>query len=191
MKTIDCSNLACPQPVISTKKAIEAGLPIKAIVDNHIAKENVLKLCNKLGVKTKVEAKDNKFEIVIFSSGSEVAIVEEKNNEVDGVFLITSKVMGKGDDKLGEALMKAFVYTLSQKDKAPAKVMLLNSGVFLAGEGSQVSEQLLELEQKGTEIISCGTCLDFYNLKDKLAVGTIASMYDIVENLSLDKVVTL
>lgn len=188
MKTIDNSNLACPQPVINTKKAIEQGLPVISIVDNEIAKENVVKLCNKMGVEAKVDIKSSKFEIFISGVGG---IVDHKVSDLEGVYLITSKVMGKGDDKLGEALMKAFIYTLSQREQAPRKIMLLNSGVFLAAENSQVISQLEEMKGKGTEITSCGTCLDFYQLEDKLAVGSVTNMYDIVETLATEKVINI
>ncbi|SHK14803.1 selenium metabolism protein YedF [Anaerobranca californiensis DSM 14826] len=188
MKIIDNSKLPCPQPVINTKKAIEEGLPVKSIVDNEVAKENVVKFCTKLGLKTEVIKNGEKYEIIIGKDGE---LLKLTKNELEGTYLIKSKTLGVGDEKLGEGLMKAFIYTLTQKDKAPKRIMLLNSGVFLAVKGSQTVDDLKVLAQKGTEILSCGTCLDFYNVKEQLAVGTITNMYDIVENLTDDNTITL
>ncbi len=188
MKRIDNSKLACPQPVINTKKAIEDGLPLVSVVDNEIAKENVLKLCKKLGLNTEVIANDNQFEISIFE-GEKVDL--KSVSQFSESYLITSKYLGKGDDTLGEALMKAFIYTLANKDLVPEKIMFLNSGVFLTTEGTLVLESLRELEQKGCEILSCGACLDFFQLKDKLVVGAVTNMYDIVDNLAIKKVITI
>lgn len=190
MKLIDNSNLSCPQPVINTKKAIEEGLPVKTIVDNEIAKENILKLCGKLGVNVDVQKIKDKFEILITGENSKKD-KSEPVKRLEGVYLIKSKILGNGDNKLGEGLMKAFIYTLFQREKHPKKIMLLNSGVFLAVKESQLLDQLKAMEESGTEILSCGACLDFFGLKDSLAVGSITNMYDIVENLNQEHVITL
>jgi tRNA 2-thiouridine synthesizing protein A len=188
MKIVDNSKLPCPQPVINTKKAIEEGLPVKSIVDNEVAKENVLKLCSKLGLQREVVENGGKFEIIISKGGEELKI---KGGDLQGTYLIKTKYLGNGDDKLGEGLMKGFIYTLAQREVAPKRIMFVNRGVFLALKGSQMVEDLKIMEGKGTEILSCGTCLDFYNVKEQLAVGTITNMYDIVENLSDDKTITI
>lgn len=189
VKVINNSTLVCPQPVINTKKAIEGGLPVKSIVDNEIAKENVLKLCNKMGLKAQVNRVGENFEIII--ADQELEVKTEHPDELEGTFLIKTKSLGEGDEKLGEGLMKAFIYTLSQRTTAPKKIMFLNSGVFLVATGSQLLELLKSMEDRGTEITSCGACLDFYNLKESLGVGTVTNMYDILENLIAGDVISL
>jgi selenium metabolism protein YedF len=89
--------------------------------------------------------------------------------------------MGSGNDDLGAILIKGFIYSLTELDKPPEAVLFFNSGVRLTTEGSTALEDLKKLEEKGTVISSCGTCLDFYKVKEKLAVGGVTNMYAIVE----------
>jgi len=92
-------------------------------------------------------------------------------------------VLGRGDDTLGNVLIKSFFYTLNENDVVGKTLIFLNSGVKLTCSGSEVLEHLMSLEKRGTEILSCGTCLDFYGLKEKLCVGKITNMYHILELL--------
>ena len=80
--------------------------------------------------------------------------------------------------------MKGFIYALSQLDTLPETILFYNGGVFLTTEGSDSLEDLKNLESQGVEIVTCGTCLDYYGMKDKLAVGTVTNMYDIVESMN-------
>ncbi|WP_350344100.1 sulfurtransferase-like selenium metabolism protein YedF [Proteinivorax tanatarense] len=183
MKIIDNKGLDCPQPVINTKKAIENGLPVLCIVDNKIARDNVAKLCKKMGLETLCETKDNAFHLTI---GENLKTSDKKPQiETAGKHLIIkSDKFGQGDDVLGNALMKSFFFTLTETKPYPKRISFVNSGVRLACEGSEVLEALKELQQKGTEIASCGACLDFYKIKDELAEGEITNMYDIVEAIN-------
>ncbi|MCF7945254.1 MAG: sulfurtransferase-like selenium metabolism protein YedF [Spirochaetia bacterium] len=100
-------------------------------------------------------------------------------------YLISSSVFGEGEEKLGNLLMKGFLYSLTQLDEIPKAVIFINSGVFLTTtDNSDLIENLKDLENKGTDIVSCGTCLDYYNIKDSLKVGYISNMYSIVEMIS-------
>jgi selenium metabolism protein YedF len=93
--------------------------------------------------------------------------------------LIGSDIMGRGSEELGGKLMTAFIQVLHEITPQPDTIIFINSGVKLAVEGSQVIEDLREMEKNGTVILACGTCLGFYELKDKLKVGQISNMYDI------------
>ena len=106
---------------------------------------------------------------------------EEKIKKV--VVYINSDLLGAGDEALGSFLMKAFLKTLLDLEKKPDRLILINSGVRLASEGSQVLETLKTLSEKGVEIVSCGTCLDFYKLREKMNVGKISNMYDIIQSM--------
>jgi selenium metabolism protein YedF len=105
------------------------------------------------------------------------------NGEEELVLLVSSEMLGVGDDKLGAALMKSYLYALTESDKKPKVMMFLNGGVKLTAEGSDVMESIKALEESGTEILSCGTCLDFYGLKDKLLIGSVTNMYTIIEKM--------
>jgi selenium metabolism protein YedF len=98
--------------------------------------------------------------------------------------LITNRYFGQGEEELGQVLMRSFLYTLGEMNGRVKSIIFMNSGVFLTTEGSEVLEILQGLSQEGVQILSCGTCLDFYGIKDKLAVGEITNMYTAVEMLS-------
>jgi selenium metabolism protein YedF len=190
MKTLDCRGLACPKPVIMTKKELEA-LPsgeLEVIVDNIAAKENVSKFVKNIGYEFEVTEKDNLYYITIKKDGEAIEetcnIMDFANTNKNLVILVGSDKMGFGDDKLGAALMKSYIYALTESEVKPSCMLFLNGGVKLTTEGSEVLDSLKQLEKGGVEILSCGTCLDFYGLKEKLCVGGITNMYTIVEKMN-------
>lgn len=186
---IDARGLACPKPVIETKKAIEQ-IPegnIITLVDNSIARDNVSKLANSLNLHFTVEEVEGNYQISIFKNEYTDFNEEQLKKRPDlsnTVFFISSDVMGSGDRDLGEILMKGFIYALTEYEPYPKAILLVNSGVNLAIEGSQSLANLKLLADYGTEILSCGTCLDFYGIKPLLGVGEVTNMYSIVEYLS-------
>ena len=97
------------------------------------------------------------------------------------VVVIGSNQMGNGEEKLGKNLMKAFIFALTKQDVLPETILFYNSGAYLTCEDSDSLADLKDLEAQGVEIMTCGTCLDFYGLKEKLAVGSVTNMYVIVE----------
>ncbi len=185
---IDARGLACPKPVIETKKALE-GLNegnIITVVDNVIARDNVSKLAKSLMLDYTVTEADGNFEISIFKgeyAAQAEDMVQKRPDLANTVILVGSDVMGTGDDVLGAILMKGYFYTLTEYEPFPKAILFVNSGVRLTIEGSPVLEYLNKLMENGTEILSCGTCLDFYHLKELLAVGGITNMYTIVETM--------
>lgn len=182
MKLIDCKGLECPKPVINTKKALDSskGEALEIIVDNDVAKENVSKFLSGQGVNFTLDEKEGNWCFV--TEGTEAIEVVKSNDLSNEVILFSNDKMGQGDDKLGAALMKSFMFALSESN-LPSAMLFVNGGVKLTTEGSDVIDTIKELESKGVEVLSCGTCLDFYNLKDKLQVGGITNMYTIIEHL--------
>jgi selenium metabolism protein YedF len=183
-KIVDARGLTCPQPVILTKKAMEeSGLEeITTIVDNSTALENVTRLAKSQNYDLRVEERTGIFHIHMRRTG--LAEEEPLDNPADVAILIASNLFGQGAEELGQVLMKSFLYTLTQMQPPVKNLMFMNSGVFLTTEGSPLLEQLAVLEGQGVEILSCGTCLDYYELKDKLVVGKVTNMYTIMENLT-------
>jgi selenium metabolism protein YedF len=193
-KQVDARGLACPQPVVITKKAleeIEKG-KVVVIVDSEVARDNLVKLAKSLDCSVNVEESNGDYHINILK-GEAVGLskmVQESNG--DFIILVTSQYMGKGSDELGGILMKGFFYALSESYNLPQAVIFMNSGVKLTVEGTEILESLSVLESKGVEILSCGTCLDYFNLKDKLVKGGVTNMYTIVERLNeAKKVITI
>jgi len=194
-KTVDARGLACPQPVINTKKAleeIEEGI-LTVIVDNVASRDNVRRFAESQGCTVTVGEDNGDYLLDIakgFSCEIESKPREAKENE-NIVIYINSDVMGVGDEELGKTLMDAFLKTMIVADPQPRKLIFANSGVKLAIEGSDVVGYIKEMEKKGVEVLSCGTCLNFYGIKEKLQVGVISNMYDIIESLmEADKVVS-
>ncbi len=184
MNVIDCKGLKCPQPVINTKKyfdSIEKG-EAEIIVDNEVAKANISKFCQNNNLRFSVEENEGFYNIKVSKEdcGCEVMILDTKSL----IIVVTSDKLGSGDDTLGSTLMKSYMYALSESDKLPGDLFLLNSGVKLAAEGSEVIESLNKLKERGVNIASCGICLDFYGIKDKLAVGEVTNMYTIIEKMN-------
>ncbi|HBV67325.1 MAG TPA: sulfurtransferase-like selenium metabolism protein YedF [Clostridiales bacterium] len=194
MKTIDARGKTCPQPVMMTKQAADAGeKELAVIVDNDTARENVSKFGNKLGYNVNVENKEDGIYISLVNdeiTDCEIATEEAVADSINKLkqpkkgFVIGSDKLGKGSDDLGKILMKGFLYTLSETKPYPNFLIFLNSGVKLTASGSESIDDLKKLEGAGVKIVSCGTCLDFFEIKDKLEVGSVTNMYDIVETIA-------
>ena len=192
-KIIDCKGMACPLPVVNAKKAAEAmslGDVLTVLVDNEIAVQNLSRFAEHKGFGVSAQKKGEKEYAVIMSISGEAA--ESKEEEVACVMdsrrkgmlvVLSGNVMGTGDAKLGTSLMKAFVFALTKQDQLPDTILCYNTGAYLTCEGADTLEDLKLLESEGVTILTCGTCLDFYGLKEKLAVGGVTNMYDIVERM--------
>lgn len=181
MKEIDARKLACPKPVILTKKefdAMETGV-VCTLVDNKVATENLSRLAESMGLKATVEEVGEDYKVTINKDHA----VEVKTDDETFVIGVGTNVMGHGDEKLGAILIKSFMYTVSQTAPLPKTIVFFNGGVKLTCEGSEVLEDIKNMADNGVKIISCGTCLDFYGLKEKLQVGEISNMYTIYETL--------
>ncbi len=193
MHFIDCRGLKCPEPVLKTKQALDkpgAG-EFEVVVDNVTARENVIRFAKSRNREAGWNQEGDLFRI---------KIEEEKNHGGDGleaeitpkavevdfenpVLLICNDAIGTGSAELGQMLMRNFIYTLTKSDNLPGTIIFMNTGVKLCVEDSAALDELKELESKDVRILACGTCLDYYNLKDALSVGEISNMYDIAEML--------
>jgi selenium metabolism protein YedF len=190
IREIDAKGLACPKPVILTKKELDGmeNGAVRTVVDNVTARENLSKLATSMGLEFSVEELGEEVFAVTISKSGEVEDDKPKvevPQKTDGgiVLVIQSDQMGKGEEELGRLLMKSFIYTVNETRPHPKAILFYNSGVKLTVKDSPVLDDLKELLEAGVEIISCGTCLDFYNLKDSLAVGDISNMYTIYEKM--------
>ena len=189
-KTLDCMGMACPLPVINAKKAIEAftedGI-LHVKVDNDTAVQNLTRLGEHNGfVVTTVKHGEKAFTVTMQVKAGAAQVPAEamtcKAPERSGkVVVLSADTMGAGDEKLGRKLMKAFIFALTSQDEAPEKVICYNSGAYLTTRDPDTVKDLKTLEEAGTTVMTCGTCLDYYGLKEELKVGVISNMYDIVE----------
>ena len=193
-KIIDCKGMACPLPVVNAKKASEQLTPgdtLTVLVDNEIAVQNLTRFAEHKGFTVSAEKKAEKeYAVIMTVAGS--APASDTQEEISCVMdtrrkgmlvVLSGNVMGTGDPKLGTSLMKAFVFALTKQDQLPDTILCYNTGAYLTCEGADTLEDLKLLESEGVTILTCGTCLDFYGLKEKLAVGDVTNMYDIVERM--------
>ena len=188
MKRIDCRGLACPQPVMETKKALEeqdAG-EVVVLLDNAGSKENVRRFAESQGCRVSVAEEKGTFFLTVQRGGlnrSEKAETKQDQVVTDLAIFIDSDSLGRGSEELGKILMRSFLQTLEQSETNLKKIIFMNNGVKLACAGSEVLEDLLELNAKGVEILCCGTCLDYFGIKKDLQVGKVSNMYEILTSL--------
>lgn len=185
---------ACPIPVVKTIKALDAmtepGI-VEVHVDNEAAVQNVTRLGVNRGYKVGSEKADEKHFVIRMevatidtapSSEEEACCAPDRRGNT--VVAFDTNCMGRGNDELGATLMKGFIYALSQLEVLPKTLLFYNGGAKLTTQGSASLEDLKSMEAQGVEILTCGTCLNFYGLTEQLAVGGVTNMYSIVEKLN-------
>ncbi len=196
MREIDARGFACPQPVLMTKKVIEEGeREFTVWVDNAGSAGNVARFGREHGYEVMVEEKEEGFKITLKktdkggTSERKEVVCDSMVFTKEKVLFISSDSLGSGSEELGRTLMKAFVNALSENEVIPKKIVLVNSGVKLACTGSELIEALRKLEERGVEILVCGTCLNYFNLIEEIKVGKVSNAYEILNTLLQNEVV--
>ena len=190
METVNAFGLACPKPLMMAKAKIDEGArELSVHVDNEIAVKNVSRLAEKYGLNVAVETIEGGWGRANFSEGDRSVAAAAAPAAAPActpagcgyAVFIGKDHVGEGDPQLGYNLMKMAIYTLSESEDVPASVLFMNSGVKLvAGDEQQIIDSVNKLIEKGAEVLVCGTCLDFYGLKEQLKVGEVSNMYDIL-----------
>jgi len=192
-KEINAKGLACPEPVIRTRKALEEHSDVTVTVDNTTAVENIKRLASSMNCSVDIkEESDGTFRLRLVKKGGDAPQTEPEYlscgtaGNVSGptVVAFTSDVMGRGNDELGALLMKAFIHTATELENKPDVMIFYNTGVKLTSQDSGAIDDLKKLEETGVKILVCGTCVNFFNLKDKISAGIVSNMYDIAGTLS-------
>ncbi len=199
-KIVNAMGDVCPVPLVKAKNAI-AELPgsgkVEVLVDNEIAVQNLEKMAQQKGYGFLVkEEKEKEYHVELTVSEKEAAETEEETvclvpaAKKTKLVVLSNDHMGEGAEELGKILMKSFLYALTQQDELPDTILCYNGGAKLTCEGSESLEDLKDLAERGVEILTCGTCLNFYGITEKLQVGGVTNMYDIVERMgNADRVV--
>ncbi len=183
-KVIDARGLACPQPVVLTSKALVEADEVITIVDNEAAKENVSRVATSRGFQVSAEEREGAIYLHLTRAVAEPRKASFTPISGPTVLLVASDSLGWGDEELGKSiLMRSFIHTLSEVGPKPNKIIFINSGVKLVVKGSEVVTDLRHLERQGIEILACGTCLGYYELKEFVEAGQVSNMYTIVEEL--------
>ena len=184
---VDARGLPCPQPVIMTRNALKENNAVMTIVDNETAQHNVTRIVEKSGGTVQVEKRNDGTYLHIaredrpFEGTRSQPVPTPSGGPL--VLVVPSEFMGRGDAELGRILIRGFFHTLGEVEPLPDTVIFFNSGVKMVVEGSPVLEDLQALCDQGVEILACGTCLGYYELKDRVVVGEVSNMYTIAEML--------
>jgi len=200
---VDARGLPCPQPVIKTKEAFELskGEPLLVIVSTKESRDNVIRFLTHNGAEIdKIEEKADEFYIytkelsgkVKTESHAEIFSCATQPAGVGTTIFINKDRIGHGSDELGSNLIKAYIATIKDLSVQPKTICFMNSGVKLTVQGAETLPYLKELESRGVEMLICGTCLGYFNVKEQLGVGKVSNMYDISETmLRSSKVITI
>lgn len=199
MITLDMRGQPCPIPVVNAKKALAKGHgeSVTVFVDNLTAVQNLEKMALGSGYSFfYVEEGASYYRTLIGKpvDGAKAAPEAQRSTDSEGVqaeqlpgglvILITADSMGRGEDELGRLLVKGFIFSLTELNVAPRAVLFLNSGARLTTEGANTIPDLKTLESKGVKVATCGTCLNYYKIADKLAAGSVIDMMTITNLLA-------
>ena len=187
---INAKGLACPQPVVMTKNAlaeIERG-EVVVTVDSEVARDNVKRMAESEGCSVSIEDQgDNVYSLHLTKVGSSTAsqelAIEKKLTHEPLVYLFDSDFIG-GNRELGKVLVNGFLNAIPSLPKRKSTIVLISNGVKLAIAGSYVLDTLKQFEQMGFTILICGTCLDFFKIREKVQAGTISNALEIMEALT-------
>jgi len=197
--TVDARGLACPQPVLLAKKALQENAEVTVLVDDDIAVENISRLAAKMACSFSMTRKEGGIrEIELVRTGASLSspledetltreltcAVAPKKEEAPFVIVLSDNRMGRGDDVLGDVLIRGFIHTLGQLKPLPDTIICYNAGVKLAVKDSTVLDDLQQLAEAGVDILVCGTCVNYFGLGEQIAVGHISNMYDILETMA-------
>lgn len=187
---VDARGMACPLPVVKANQALSGMTDgvLEVHVDNAVAVENLKRMAQQKGLTPEVkEVESNHFVVTMAINGAVPAgetPITCASVGSDYVVAVDTDVMGRGSEELGRVLMKGFLFALSQLENLPKTILFYNGGAKLTTEGSDSLEDLRNMAERGVEILTCGTCLNYYELTEKLAVGGVTNMYTIVEKLT-------
>jgi len=190
-KIIDARTLACPEPVMLTRRALQEHTEVTTIVDNDTARENITRFGKNEGCQVTVEHKSDGIYLTLAKPGTKENYAPEI--AAGSVLFLGSDVVGRGSNTaLGTLLMQKFLHTIGTMPGRPDAILLMNEGVRLATQDSPSLGELQLLEKQGIEILACGTCLARLELTDKLAAGKISNMDEIAGKLlQAGKVISL
>lgn len=180
-KDLDARGISCPGPVLMAKKALaedkEAALTM--LVDNDAAAENLRGLGESLGRDVEIKPLESGDYRVAFAVQG--APEQEQKESNSYIVVLQGEEMGQGDPAFGKKLLEGFIYALTEQDHLPAYVLCYNKGVTLTTQNERTIGDLKALIEKGVQVLSCGLCLEYYGLKDKLQAGQVTNMYRICE----------
>ncbi len=199
--TVDARNLRCPQPLMMAKKALDGmseGERLRVQIDNETARDNLLRFLRDNGMTPGLSSEEGVYTIEVEKVtgaaplGDTEAYCAHEGTKAGPVIVLNHNGMGSGSEELGRVLLQACLFTLKDISPIPSVILCYNAGVLVAAEGAPTVTALDDLVRRGVTLLLCGTCVDYYELKGKIAVGTISNMYEILQRVSTsERVITL
>lgn len=196
MKIVDTRGMACPAPLIATRRALtdtKENQTFKIVIDNKISFSNISRYLNDNGIAYSSLESDGIWTITVTRNSNDMPVSgTNENSDIivphflkgDFIMVFTSDKLGEGDDKLGHILAENFIRAVKDLDSLPKKMVFYNKGVLLGIDSSPVIDHLREIEKMGVELLFCSTCINFYSLEEKIRVGTISNMYEIAQAMA-------
>lgn len=194
---VDARGLTCPQPVLEAKRVLDEGRAddFTILVDNLTARDNVARFARNQGCEVRVSGNGpGEFQLrIVRSNEPGVPAAEEELLACSApepvtrdrlVVYLGNDAMGRGDDELGHKLMRGFLRTWIDADTKPWRMIFINSGVKLTTTDEEAAEAISLLSERGVEVLSCGTCLEHFDLMNKLRVGRVTNMFEVIESLN-------
>lgn len=182
--TINALGWECPKPIIATKRLLDSMTEgaVLTMVDNKLALDNLVDFGKSLGYPVDHREEAGIYYVTTTKTKESEAIFSDSSSNL--VIVITTNLFGQGSEEFGETLMNSYIYALTEVEPMPKTLIFVNSGVFLTTENSEAENSLQVLANSGVEIITCGACLNFYGLEDKLIIGSVSNMYQIAEKMN-------
>lgn len=189
---VDARSLRCPQPLMLAKKALEGlavGERLRILIDNDTSRDNLVRYLRDHGMTPVLDSDGSTYRIDVEKGeaqqlGEAALYCTPGQPATAPVFVISRGSMGSGSEELGRILLQACLNTLKELAPLPSAILCYNAGVHAAAEGSPTASALAELEKRGVTVLVCGTCVDYFDLKGKIAAGTISNMYDILQRMT-------
>ena len=182
MFVVDARGQACPKPVLMTKAAVQSGQEaIQTLVDNTTAVQNLTRFAASVGYTCSHEEKDGIYTVTLEKDPNADLQKAPSYEDTSWAVFCTENRIGSAENELGHNLIQMYFYTLTQMDTPPSVVAFMNEGVELVCQPGQIVDSLKALMEKGTRVVVCGTCLNYYDLSDKALCGTVSNMYEILE----------
>ena len=201
MITVNAVGKACPEPVIMTRAAVEKGaVELEVLVDNTVAVSNVTRFLEGQGFRVQHQENGGEFKLTARRDGAAASVGSApaagpapcNRSGARLAVLVAGKTLGREDKELGEVLIKGFLGTLSKLETPPAVLALMNEGVKLALPDASTCDHLEDLERAGTKILVCGTCTNHFGVTERVGVGTVSNMFEILEAVTgADKVLSV
>ncbi len=193
MRIVDTQGQLCPAPLIATKRALKEAKfseSFQVLSDSLTSVNNISRFLTDNNTDFQVVENSGFWTLTVTKTThglikphAETYCITDIPHFSNGNFVISfsSDKMGEGDEKLGDLLMLNFIKAIKDLDELPQKMVFYNKGVFLGSENSPVLDHLKEIEKMGVKLFLCATCVNHYSLDNKIQIGTLSNMFEIVQ----------